>query len=309
MKRMRFVVSLVTLDNDYQVEQAETAQETAQMLGVDVQILYADSDAITQSQQLLEIIQSRPESHPTGIILEPAGGTGLPQVAKAAAKAGIAWVVLNRDVGYISELRKTYSTPLFCVSADNEMIGRIQGNQLASLLPNGGSALYIQGPSESVTAQLRTAGLFETKGAIEMKLLRAQWTEATSYRAITSWLQLSTSRRSRIDLIAAQNDAMAMGARKAFKESTNAVRNHWLELPYIGVDGVRKTGLASVKQGLLRATVIVAPNTRKALEMLAHTLQTGVLPPEMTTTVPVGFPALEQLRAPYTTKQYAPSYA
>jgi hypothetical protein len=54
---LRFIVSLITKENDYQVEQAASAQAAAQKLGVDVQILYADNDAITQSTQLLKAIQ------------------------------------------------------------------------------------------------------------------------------------------------------------------------------------------------------------------------------------------------------------
>jgi hypothetical protein len=48
MKRLKFVLSLITLDNDYQVDQAVTAEETARRLDVDVQILFADSDANTK---------------------------------------------------------------------------------------------------------------------------------------------------------------------------------------------------------------------------------------------------------------------
>ncbi len=92
MKKLKFVVSLTTNDNDYQIEQAAAAEDAARRLGVDVQLLYADNDAIMQSQQLLKIIQSNSDSHPDGIIFEPVGGTAMPQVAKAAAAAGIGWV-------------------------------------------------------------------------------------------------------------------------------------------------------------------------------------------------------------------------
>src|ERR1700690_3078933 len=125
IKKLRIVVSLTTNDNDYQMEQSVAAEETARRLGVDIQIIYADNDAIVQSQQLLKLIQSNFDSHPDAIILEPVG-TALPQVARAAAAAGIGWVVLNREVDYISELRKTYQVPIFGVSSDHLEIGRIQ---------------------------------------------------------------------------------------------------------------------------------------------------------------------------------------
>src|SRR5690348_4994850 len=85
MKRLSFVVALTNNDNDYQIEQAAAAEETARRLGVDVRIIYADNDAVLQSTQLLKIIQSGSEPQPDGIIFEPVGGTGLPQVAAAAA--------------------------------------------------------------------------------------------------------------------------------------------------------------------------------------------------------------------------------
>lgn len=297
MKKLRFVVSLTTNDNDYQMEQAAAAQEAAQRLGVDIHLIYADNDAITQSQQLLKIIQSHSDSHPDGIIFEPAGGTALPQVARAAVAAGIGWVIMNRDVDYIPELRRTHNIPIFSITSDHEEIGRIQGKQLGALLPKGGSVLYIQGPSESTAAQQRTTGINVTKPSnIEMKVMRGQWTEGSAHKAISSWLRLSTSRQSQMDVIAAQNDAMAVGAKKAFQEITDsAARDRWVSLPYIGCDGVTKTGQAWVKRGLLAATVIVPPNTPQAIEMLARSIQTGTMPSERTLTVSRSFPAIDEL--------------
>ena len=92
MKKLKFLVSLTTNDNDYQIEQAAAAEEAARRLGVDIQIIYAENDSITQSQQILNVIQSRSDAHPDGIIFEPVGGTALPQVARAAvAPASAGW--------------------------------------------------------------------------------------------------------------------------------------------------------------------------------------------------------------------------
>src|SRR5436305_1785001 len=122
VKKLKLIVSLTNRDNDYQMEQATDAEQTAQRLGVDIQILDAENDAILQSQQLLKIIQSNTEAHPDGIIFEPVGGTAMPQVARAAAAAGIGWVVLNREVEYINELRSTYKVPIFSISSDHATI-------------------------------------------------------------------------------------------------------------------------------------------------------------------------------------------
>src|SRR5450432_3202762 len=119
MGKRKFLVSLTTNDNDYQIEQALSAEQAAQKFGVDVQVVYAENDAINQSTQLLKAIQAGTEERPDGIIFEPVGGTALPQVARAAATAGVGWAVLNRDATYIAELRRTCKTPMFVVTSDD----------------------------------------------------------------------------------------------------------------------------------------------------------------------------------------------
>ncbi len=297
MDKPTFVVSLITQDNDYQMEQAASAEQAARRLGVGLQILYADNDSIQQSQQILKVIQAGTDSLPSGVIVEPVGGTALPQVARAAAAAGVGWAVLNRQVDYVSSLRKSFKVPLFCVAADNEEVGRIQGRQFEALMPNGGTALYIQGPSDAGPTKLRTSGMYETKPSnVEVKVMRAQWTESSAHKAIQAWLRLSTSQQTHIDVIAAQNDAMAVGARKAFQELADYdSRDRWLNLPYLGCDGVPKTGQAWVRSGLLAATVVTPPLAGHALEMMLTALRGEGNPPELTLMPPRSFPALETL--------------
>ncbi len=299
MKRLRVVVSLITQDNDYQVEQAAAAEEAARRLGVDIEVLYADGDSIQQSQQILKFVQADPGSRPDGIVFEPVGGPALPLVGRAAVAAGISWVVLNREVEYVKQLRQAFKVPVFVVASDNLEIGRIQGRQLAALLPNGGSVLYIQGPSETDASKLRTAGMYETKPVnIQVKTMKGSWTEASAFKAVTAWLRLSTSQQSHIDIIAAQNDAMAAGAKKAFQQFSyeGEGRDRWVGLPFLGVDGVPKTGQAWVRSSVLTATVIAPALAGTALEMLTRALQTGTIPPEVTSIEPHSFPALESIK-------------
>lgn len=301
MKKWRLLVSLTIDDDDYQTEQAIAAQEAARRLSVEAQILYAENDSIMQSQQLLTAIQSRPDLRPHGIIFEPVGGTALPQVAQAAASAGIGWVVLNREASYLPELRKTSSAPAFAISSDHIEIGRLQGRQISALLPKGGGVLYIQGPSENSAARERAEGMRETKlGIIQVQLLKAQWTAESSTRAVQSWLSLSTSRNARIGLVAAQDDSMAMGARAAFEQLEDPrERDKWLRLPYIGCDGLPQTGQEYVRRGWLAATIYIPPNTPSALEMLAKALEGTAHPPERTLTTPNSIPPLDELANKY----------
>src|SRR5271165_6936651 len=117
MAKLRILISLTTNDNDYQVEQANSAEQAARKHGVDLQIIYAGNDAINQSTQILKVVQSAEEAdRPDAIIFEPVGGTALPQVARAAVNAGISWVVLNREANYVAELRGLGQAPVFLVT-------------------------------------------------------------------------------------------------------------------------------------------------------------------------------------------------
>ncbi len=298
MKKLRFLVSLTNNDNDYQIEQASATEEAARRLGVTAQVIYAGNDAITQSTQLLQAIQANPQERPDAILFEPVGSTALPQVARAAVTAGIGWTVLNREASYVSELRLLKKAPVFTISADHVEIGRIQGRQFAALLPKGGCVLYVQGPSENSAAKERTQGMLETKPAnIQVTALKGQWTEESAQKAVRSWLKLTTSQKAVVDLIGAQDDSMAIGARKAFQELLNeSDRERWLKLPFTGCDGLPKTGQAWVRSGLLAATVYSPPNTGLAIEMLLQNIQQGKDLQERALVAPSSIPALNELR-------------
>jgi len=91
-------------------------------------------------------------------------------------------------------------------------------------------------------------------------------------------------------------DAMAMGARKAFSAMDNlAERDRWLRLPFVGCDGVPKTGQTWVRTGSLAATVVIPPTAGRAITMLHQALQNGLVPPERSLTTPESFPPIEQL--------------
>src|SRR5271169_4521487 len=296
MKKLSFVVSLTNDENDYQQEQAAAAEKAARRLGVDVKIIHADNDSLKQSQQLLEFIQNASSPRPDAIVFEPAGGTAFPQVARAAAAAGIGGVVLNHEVDYILELRRKFKVPVFAISSDHQEVGKIQGQQFAALLPNGGSILYIEGPANSSAAKERTAGMLKTKPAnIQVKTMRANWTEESSYRTVSSWLRLRTSQESHVDLVGAQDDSMAVGARKAFSEIAESERARWMKIPITGCDGMPKTGQAWVRNGTLAATIFIRPNTDLAIEMLVEAFKGGASLPEGKVTEPEAVPSLAEL--------------
>ena len=294
MDKLNVVVALITRENDYQAEQAVAVAEMAARLGIKVQLIYADNDAVNQTQQLVKIIQD-PKQRPSAILVE-AVGTGMPQVAKAAVAAGIGWGILNSDPDYIPEFRRSGAVPVFSVSTDQSEVGRIQGKQLSELVPEG-NILYIEGPFNSTATQLRTKGMLSTKPAkVEMKMLKGDWTERSAHNSVKSWLSLGSWRQLEIRGVICQNDAMAMGARKAFIDLTEKDREQWLSIPFTGCDGVTKTGQDWVRRGLLKATIITAPAAGIALEILAKAVDAGSMPPDCTLIPPRSFPSIEELR-------------
>lgn len=293
MKNLNVVISLTTRENDYQAEQLAAANAAASRLGVQISVVYADNDAVNQSQQLVKIIQDK-NQHPDAILVEPVG-TPMPQVAKAAVAAGIGWGILNREADYIAELRRGTQIPVFAISPDQEEVGRIQGKQLAALATEG-NILYIEGPTSSSTANLRSKGMVSSKPAgIVMKLLKGDWSERSAQQAVKSWLSLSTSKQLHIQAVICQNDAMAMGARKTLLDVAGADRERWVNTPFTGCDGVTATGQEWVRSGQLRATVVIPPMAGLALEMLAKAVSTGSMPAEQTICAPRSFPSIAEI--------------
>lgn len=296
--KLHVVLSLITRDNDYQLEQASAATQAAGRLGLDLQTMFADNDPIKQSSQILNVIQNG-GVRTDGILVEPASRTAFPKVAHAAVTAGTAWVVLNSEAEYLRDVRALAKVPAFSVSADNRMVGRIQGQQLAALLPSGGSVLYVQGPSSSSVVEQRTTGMMESKPPnVTIKTLRSvDWTEDGGCHAVSSWLRLSTSRNEAIDAVQAQNDFLALGARRAMEQESNGDREKRNRLRFLGVDGLVRTGQAWVRQGSLTATIVVPPTAAQALEALVMAIRAGSQPQERTLVAPQSFPEPKDLVA------------
>jgi ribose transport system substrate-binding protein len=296
MDKLRFVLLAVD-NNDYQIEQVSSAQTVAGRLGIQLDVVHTEHDSIQQSQKVLDLVQAPVADRPNALFFEPVG-TSLAQPARAAAAAKVGWVILNREnVEYVRELRERYATPMFCVTTSHREVGEIQGEQIARLLPKGGAVLYIEGPGDNNAAVRRTEGMLARKPAnVEVRMLRGRWTEVSAFNAVSSWLKLSTSKELPIGVVAAQNDAMALGARKAFYEMPNGPdRDRWLHIPFIGCDGLPKGGQKSVRDGALAATVVIPPNAGDAVEAMATAIRSGKQPEANIYTQPNSFPPLHSL--------------
>jgi ribose transport system substrate-binding protein len=258
-------------------------------------VLFADGNAVLQIQQLFRFVRLLEAERPAAIVVETVTGEGLERVARNAVGVGIGWVLLNRQVPYLDALRRERDDVVVSmVSTDQEEVGRIQGRQFRSLLPRGGSLLYVQGPPDTSVAQQRLRGAEDaTRGAsIGFRVVSGDWTEAGGEKAVASWLRLKTSEAFQVDLVGSQNDAMAVGARRAIA----GLRPDWTGVRFTGCDGLPQGGRRLVDQGLLAATVVTPSNTGPALERLAAWLRSGQLPPRDILLEPHSYPSEALIR-------------
>jgi len=296
LKNLKYALS-VPGDTLYLRAQTAAAKGVAERLGVELEVMTAEMDAVAQGQQLLNLVQSRAEPRLDGILVEPVNAAGLPRVAEAAVAAGIAWVVSNAQVEYVGTLRRKAKAPVFQVSQDHLEVGRLQGRQIGAILPNGGSVLYLRGPAMSWWATKRLDGLETTKPRnVDVKTLKVVGSSAeNAYNAVCSWLSLSNARPDGTQLIMAQNADFISGAKKAFETNTSeSDRMKWLALPRAGV-GVADRSRPFVDRGDWCAAVVTSLTMDRALEMLVRAMTDGLQPPEQTLVEAYSYPSIEDL--------------
>jgi ribose transport system substrate-binding protein len=90
-------------------------------------------------------------------------------------------------------------------------------------------------------------------------------------------MRLKTTEGERIDLVAAQNDSMAAGARKTIAE----LRKDWAQVPFTGCDGLPNSGRRMVTAGQLTATIVKPTTTGPAIELVARKLNGERVPSDL----------------------------
>jgi ABC-type sugar transport system substrate-binding protein len=289
----KIVVALLNEDQEFQQVQAQDARDSARRLGLEVEVHFAQGHAVVQIQQLFKHIHAPAEARPLAIVVEPAASEGFERVARNAVKSGVGWILINTNAPYLDGLRSEHKElPIGMVGSDQKEVGRIQGRQIVQLLGKQGRVLCVQGPAESATTQGRFQGLKEVLGAQhELRALNGDWTEPGAERAVNSWLRLKTAESFRPDVVASQNDSMAIGAKKAL------LKQHpdWAGIPLLGCDGLPQGGQKLVSQGQLAATIITQSNTGTAIEFLQRWLAEKQELPREVLIQPASFPPVEKL--------------
>lgn len=275
--------------------QAADARQAAARLDLHLEVVYAEGNPIVQIHQLFRFIHARDDA-PLAIVVEATTGEGLERVAHNAVGAGIGWILVNTQVGYLDALRRDHpELPISAVGGDQKEIGRIQGRQVRRLLPRAGSILCVQGPADSTVTEERGAGFEEALAAAghQTKTVNGDWTEKGGARAMAAWLRLKTAELFRPDVVVCQNDMMAVGARQVLMEQ----RRKWSDAPFLGCDGLPQSGQQRVEAGQLAATVVIPSNTGPALGLVARWRQNRKQLPAEVLLPPSSFPPESRLVA------------
>ena len=173
--------------------------------------------------------------------------------------------------------RKTNSQKFTAfISADNYEMGRVMGEYIAGQLDGKGRVIEIMGLKGSSPAIERHNGFTDAlKDYPDIEVvatLQGDWTEASAVKATQQWLNQENPKP--IDFVFAQNDRMAMGARKALQESQQLKANGQMPL-FCGIDGLpgEDGGIRLVRDSILDATYIYPTHGDRIIQLAVNILE------------------------------------
>ena len=238
-------------------QNSEMKMEAAFHEGVELRFTSAYDNSERQSQQIDSLVES-------GIDLLIVAPNQLTSVSPAIDRA------FDKGIPVIVFERKTDSQKYTAfVSADNYEMGWLMGEYIESRLNGKGNVIEILGLKGSSPADERHKGFTNALRGSDMKVvgtLQGDWTEETSYQKVKQWL--AGHKDVKVDYVFGQNDRMAMGARKAFREIGKS--------PYFcGIDGLpgENGGIQLVRDSLLDASYIYPTRGDQLLQIALDILE------------------------------------
>lgn len=294
MRRIQLL--LADEQNAYQRLLVEAARTAARERGMEfLEPRFAAGSMMRQMGQCYDVLRDDPR--PDGVLLLLVAPDDMENAVSALAKGGVDCVILNRIPAYLQRLNQQIPERLLAsVAPDQAEIGRIQGRQSLRLLPEGGTVLLILGAHTAPSAVSREQGFREVVGSrLDVRGIEGKWQAERAEEALTDWLRFGAKRAREVDLIVSQNDAMALGARRALQRHTaEGGAESIAAIPILGCDGLPGEGVEMVRREELAATVVMPASSPRGVEILDAFWRRGeVLDHE--TLVPTSLPPLERL--------------
>ena len=266
-ERPRYVIGVSQCSDDIWREKQNAELRMGAYLQGDVELRFAaafDSDE-RQVQQIDSLVA-------TGIDLLIVAPNQVQTISPAIDRA------YDKGIPVIVFERKTNSQKYTAfISADNYEMGRVMGEYIASQLDGKGRVMEIMGLKGSSPAIERHNGFADAlknyPGIDIVATLQGDWTEESAVKATKQWLSKEQTANSQkpIDFVFAQNDRMAMGARKVLLSSSYPYSS---SPQFCGIDGLpgEDGGIRLVRDSILDASYIYPTHGDKIIELAVDIL-------------------------------------
>ncbi|HIC0113929.1 TPA: sugar ABC transporter substrate-binding protein [Klebsiella pneumoniae] len=203
-------VSMAYFDQNFLTIIRQSIEKEAQARHVDVQFEDARGDTGRQADQVQSFIASGVDA----IIVDPVDSTSTPQLTKMAQQAKMPLVYVNRTPG-----DKTLPPGVVFVGSDERESGTLQMEALAKLANYKGNVAIMIGNLTDAGALQRTKDVEQVVAKYPaMKVVQKQpanYSRSEGMDLMQNW----TGNGEAIDIVAANNDEMAIGAAMALEKS------------------------------------------------------------------------------------------
>lgn len=203
-------VSMAYFDQNFLTIIRQSIEKEAQARHVDVQFEDARGDTGRQADQVQSFIASGVDA----IIVDPVDSASTPQLTKMAQHAKMPLVYVNRTPG-----DKTLPPGVVFVGSDERESGTLQMEALAKLANYKGNVAIMIGNLTDAGALQRTKDVEQVVAKYPaMKVVQKQpanYSRSEGMDLMQNW----TGNGEAIDIVAANNDEMAIGAAMALEKS------------------------------------------------------------------------------------------
>lgn len=233
-------LAVSTLNNPFFIQLRDGAQQAADDAGATLNVVDAQNDAATQTNQLANAAGQNVDA----VIVNPVDSEAAGAAVRPLLEADIPVVAADRSV----EGADVATT----VSSDNVQGGRQAAEALAKAIGETGKILVLQGVPGTSASRDRGQGFSE--GIAAFPGIEVAGSQPASFDRNTALDVATNLLQSHPDVVAifAENDEMALGAIQALGDRAGS------EVQVVGFDGTEE-GLAAVKAGTMYATVAQQP--------------------------------------------------
>ncbi|WP_312061791.1 sugar ABC transporter substrate-binding protein [Pantoea septica] len=234
----KIAVSMAYFDQNFLTIIRQSIDKEAKARGIDVQFEDARGDVGRQTDQVQSFIGSGVDA----IIVDPVDSASTPQLTRLAQQAKIPLVYVNRTPG-----DKTLPQGVVFVGSDERESGTLQMEALAKMANYKGNVAIMIGNLTDAGALQRTKDVEQVVAKYPgMKVVQKQpanYARNEGMDLMLNWLGNGED----IDIVAANNDEMAIGAAIALSKSNKKV--------LVGGIDATPDGLKALAQDKMQVTV------------------------------------------------------